>query len=69
MRFEVGQQYVSEATPGLIAHVVQTEDLGSRASVELRLPDGTLERTAQRVEFVQFSGVWRLQSNGHARPN
>jgi hypothetical protein len=69
MRFEVGQQYVSEATPGLVAHVVQTEDLGSKAAVELRLPDGTLERSAQRVEYVQFSGCWTLQPREPTRAN
>lgn len=60
MRFEVGQRYVSEATPGLIAHVVQIEDEGRKASVELRHPNGTLERTAMPVDYAQFSGFWTV---------
>jgi hypothetical protein len=51
---------VSEATPGLIAHVVQIEDEGRKASVELRHPNGTLERTAMPVDYAQFSGFWTV---------
>ncbi len=60
MRFVLGQKYVSKSDPGHFAHVVQLDDDGRAAWVQLSNAAGDLVQDADRVVYMQFSAHWTL---------
>ena len=57
MRFAIGQKYESKKYPHKIAEVLQLDDEGRKAWVDVRDPDGALIDSAW-VVYSQFSENW-----------
>ena len=59
MRFAIGQKYESKKHPHKIAEVLQLDDEGRKAWVDVRDADGALLDSAW-VVYSQFSENWTL---------
>jgi hypothetical protein len=57
MRFCLGQEYAGKKDSAKIAHVVQVEDDGHKAWIEVRDQDGVLLDNSWAT-YAQFIGYW-----------
>ncbi len=62
MRFFIGQKYVSNHNPNHFAQVVQLDDEGRAAFVELRNASDELLKDNSRVVHNQFITNWSFVS-------